>query len=327
MPRVPFYSGSIASAVLPQSPVRELPDYDRLTRDVSNSIGEAFGFARQNKAAKDLARQRAAAAAVDEQKVEQAKAAAGARSKLASTLDELAYRSGGPPPAGSTFVNTATPPIAESYPVTGQDPAAVEAAAEAQPARLRQLVMQAYRDAAGSGGNAMENGGASALLPIVQSFFAGQGDDANIVRANAALDGKYLAEDASPSLQRQDTIREDKQSHDMDKQQNDLRMKKYGFDVESRDRRYNTDVDASTSRANNASSVGEQARAHNLEHDDRRRGDYEKNYIDMLKFYTPERQATMKTEVGPGGKKSAKVVTEKGRRQPAKARPDPLGLR
>lgn len=321
MPRVPYYSGSIGSAVLPQSPVPQQPDYEGLANDVSRSIASAFGYMRDAKAQKELSRQRAAAAAVDEQKVAEARAGQDARSRLASTLDELSYRSGGPP--NNAQAGTSTPPIAESYPYEA-DPQALAAAEAAAPTRLRQLAVKAYRDAAGAGG---DKDTIKTLLPILQAFNLEHGDDGAIVQTNAALDGKYLGKEESPSLGRQDFIREDEQAHDMAKKQDELRMQKYGFDLEHTDRRYSTDVSAATSRANNAATVGESARAHDIEHVDRRRGAYESNYLDMLKFYTPERAATLKTEATPQGKKTSKVVVEKGRRQPAVAKPDPLGLR
>lgn len=270
MPRVPYFNGSVSSRVQPMGYVPQQPN----TSEMSDSIGDSISgmaeryFGRKQAAAREaaeqeLARQRAAAAAVDEQKVQQGQDADSARSGLSSTLDELNYRSGRGAPSDP---NVGTGPVQIAAPAPYDGPAATPMTPDEEQAKLRTLGSAAAGTALGAGGNVKQ------ISPVLQAFLMTNGDDAGIVRANAALEGKYLGEDQSPSLQRQDAIREDKQQHDTNKNDADLRMKKYGFDLESGDRRYNTNVDAGTARRGQDASAGTARRSQDLEHGDRVRG-------------------------------------------------------
>lgn len=269
MPRVPYFNGSLTSRVSTPG-YTPPPSYDGVVDSVGDAVSgmaeRYFGKKREaarQAAEQELTRQRAAAAAVDEQKVAEAQAADDARSQMSSTLDEVNYRAGRGSP---TDPNLGTAPVQITEPAPSNGPAATPMTADQEAEKLRGLATGAAQTALGAGGDVKK------ISPLLQSFLLTNGDDAGIVRANAALEGKYLGEDQSPSLQRQDQIREDKQQHDTEKNDADLRMKKYGFDVESRDRRYNTDVDAGTARRGQDLSAGTARRGQDIEHGDRARG-------------------------------------------------------
>lgn len=266
MPRVPYYNGGVSSQVMPAGFVAGRPDTAGMADDIGDTVGmlagRYFGKA-QTPAEKELARQRAAAAAVDEQKLKDAQAQQSAAADTSGTLDELNYRSGRGAPT-DPGMGTAPVVLAGETPYSG--PPATPMTPEQDTDKLRQLAVDATRRGLGAGGDVKQ------LSPILQSFLMSNGDDAGIVRANAALEGKYLGEDQSPSLARQDTIREDKQQHDTETEDAKLRMQKYGFDTASADRRYNTNVDAGTQRRGQDLSAGTARRGQDVEHGDRVRG-------------------------------------------------------
>lgn len=111
----------------------------------------------------------------------------------------------------------------------------------------------------------------AAMLRAFGMSLGGDAGDEMSVRINSVLDGKYLNANESPSLARQDFVREDEQKADAEIEAGKRNMEKYGFDTASSDRRYNTDVDAGTQRRGQDVSAGTARRGQNLDFESDRR--------------------------------------------------------
>lgn len=272
MPRIPLYSGPIASAVMPQSfAPRDTGFLAQGGRHGADLLGGVEGqmlrrlfLGPQANPQAELARKYGAEADAETYKLEQAKGADQARSGLANVFDELNYRTGRDGGAGPTSPVTN---IVEEVPYAG--PAATPTTPQEEASRMRAAGGRALTGALAAGADAKET------TPLMQAFALSMGDDNEIVRTNSALEAKYLGDNQAPSLQAQVAKIEDEQKQEMDIEDGKRRMQKYGFDTASADRRYDTDVDAgtarrgqdvsaSTSRANNASSQATSRRGQDM---------------------------------------------------------------
>lgn len=331
MPRSPFFSGPIASAVMPQSPVMRQTGLDPRTAErIGNSIGGVFEryFYDEDK---DPEAQRAKLLAAQRANQEEELAASGrannARTSLSGDLAEYGYRGGASAPT-SPALGTTPYDIAETI------PSDAPAAAPGSSKPVTAVAGSALQRALASGGDSKE------LTPIMRAFMLSAGDDEGIVRTNAALEAKYLGNNQSPSLARQDTVREDEQAQDMAKHDGDLRMRKYGFDTASADRRYDTDTDAGTQRRGQDITAGTQRRGQDMT-DDRTRDIADKRIAaaaDTVQTVTTvDRPATKgtpakskflgmfgnETPATPGRPKTRTTTIKKS----SGAKADPLGIR
>jgi hypothetical protein len=257
MPRVPLYSGPIASAVMPQSfTPRDTGIFAQGGQAVSGIEGQLLRrlfFGKQVTPQQELARKYGAEADAEAYKLEQAKTADTARSGLANVFDELNYRTGRDGRAGPTSPVTN---IVDEVPYTG--PAAVPVTPAEEASRMRAAGGRALTGALAQGADAKQT------TPLMQAFALSMGDDNEIVRTNAALEGKYLGDTQAPSLEAQVAKIEDAQKQEMEIEDGKRRMQKYGFDTASADRRYDTDVDAGTARRGQDISSGNTRRGQDM---------------------------------------------------------------
>jgi hypothetical protein len=309
MPRNPYFSGSVASDNFARGPAPQQGFMQGVVSPVMQAILGAQGSAQDRKTdaqrAEVLAQQaRLYGAQADQevytgQRAQQGDAAIGT---LGSTIGEYGER------------------------VQGMDLDAT------QQRTLGDIMVSAFEGAVGGGADP------KVAMQMIMPMVASSGNDELVVRLNAAA-GKYLGANESPSLARQDFVREDVQAFDADQAEQKRALEKYGLGLESGDRRYNTDVDAgvairgqnvtaSTSRANNrddnATSRGNNA--YNTTYNGRiaLRGQ------DVAAQGTTTTATTYDATGKPTGS-AKKVVRPTGRAgtpgAPVAGRPDPLGLR
>lgn len=131
---------------------------------------------------------------------------------------------------------------------------------------------------------ALATGDPKQITPLLKAFALSMGPagDNLMVRANS-MDGAYLKAGESPSLERQDFVREDEQQADAETEQGKRAMEKYGFDTASSDRRYNTDVDAGVQRRGQDVSAGTARRGQDIGVVENRRDRAASAFTDIFK--------------------------------------------
>lgn len=232
MPRNPYFSGSVASDNMVRGPAPQPGVMQGVISPVLQAIVGAQGSAQDRQTEQQrrevLAQQaRLYGAQADQEayKGQQAQRADSAIQGLGSTIGEYGQRTQG----------------------MELDPT--------QQRTLGDIMVSAFEGAVSGGADP------KVAMQMVTPMIAASGNDELMVRLNAAA-GKYLGANESPSLARQDFVREDIQAFDAGQADQERALKKYGLDQESGDRRYDTDTDAgvairgqnvtaSTSRANN----------------------------------------------------------------------------
>jgi hypothetical protein len=240
MARNPYYSGRIGTGT--QSAIGQTfrPFADSLHEfaagDDSSNLFKSIFYKRENDPDAQLADYRRAQTDAERQKIDAANRGVEAGQTFNSTLGELTDRVGGPQQVGANASKML--PVVLGHLQTGV-------------------------------ANGMDPKEAAAAAKI---WAASTGDAGVIAAVQSGIEGKYLGENESPTIARQDAIRDDNQAFEANKQEADLRLKKYGFDIESADRRYNTNVDASTARRGQDVSAGTARRGQDIGSTDQRRG-------------------------------------------------------
>lgn len=298
MPRNPYFSGSVASDNFVRGPAPQPSFMQGVVSPVLQAVMGARGTAQERQAdaqrAEVLAQQaRLYGAQADQEayKGQRAQQGDAALQGLGSTIGEYGQRT-----QGMTL-----------------DPT--------QQRTLGDILVSAFEGAV-SGGADPETARA-----MIMPMLASTGNDELMVRLNAAA-GKYLGANESPSLARQDAVREDVQAFDAGQADQERALKKYGFDLESGDRRYNTDVDAGVARRGQDVSA---ATSRQNNRDDNTTSRYNNAYSTTYQGAVAMRgqdvgaqgSTTTATQYGPDGKPtgSVKKVTAPPPARPAAARP------
>jgi hypothetical protein len=255
MARNPYYSGPIASTVL--STTGDMGSDGGFLHKFVNGGGadsalSSLFYNRKNDPdaqRADLYRAQTEAARA-EMAQKQAEADAIARGRTASTdlgsaADEYVQREGGPQMLGQSA------------------------------SKIAPVLFGQARDAIAKGADP------KAVTAQMRAFALASGDPNLMVSVNSALEAKYLGENESPTIGRQDLIREDKQEFEGGQNDADRALKKYGFNLESGDRRYNTDTDARVQMRGQDVSAGTTRRGQDMT-DNRARANADKAHKDDL---------------------------------------------
>jgi len=215
MPRLPYYAGPIASSSVVHVPTPQPGFLQSMLRGGGGGLKSAIASAFYNPETDpdaQRARHYGAQADAEEYKLQRQQGADEALATAGDHLGEYSERI-----------------------IPGTTPAAAVQAAAAR----------TITDAAAAGVDPKQS---SFILRAFALSLPPQMADALGVRANSLLDGKYLGANESPSLARQDFVREDEQQHEGTeweiRAETDLRE----AGIESGDRRYATDVGAATDR-------------------------------------------------------------------------------
>lgn len=240
MPRVPLYSGQIASAVMPHSFTPR--ETGLFSQQRGGSVGAETGsllrrifMGPEADPQRELARKYGAEADLEEKKLADAKIADTARTGLSSVFDELLYRE------GLSANGRPTEPIQLTEEVPYEPPPQTGPAPDRSALMARAAGSHLTR-ALGAGADPAQT------TPLMRAFALATGGDDAVTRVNSALDAKYLGDNQSPSLAAQREKIEDAQRQELEKQEMIELTKKYGFDTASADRRYDIEVDAATAR-------------------------------------------------------------------------------
>lgn len=336
MPRMPLYSGPIASAVMPQSFTPR--DTSILAQGGEDLLGGAAGgvlrrliMGPQADPNAALVRQRDAETALKSDELKRSQAAETARTGLSGVMDELMYRTGRDGGAGPT---DRMDPVIDEQPYVG--PVELNGAPKPdEDALLRAASANALRQSLGAGADNKQT------TPIMQAFALAMGDDNEIARVNAALEGKYLGDNQSVSVEGQVEKREDEQRQDMEKADMADKTARYGFNLASTDRRYNTDVDAGAQRRGQDITSSNTRRGQDMTDARASKGETGSETVQTEQLFEakpgrPAKKATWpweKSTPAVAARPETKVVTTKkvpvrvapGGAAPAKA--DPLGIR
>ena len=215
MPRLPYYAGPIASAAVTHVPPPQPGFLQSMLRDRGAGLKSAIASAFYNPETDpdaQRARHYGAQADAEEYKLQRQQ---GADEALATAGDRFAEY-------GERVIPGVTPLEA------------IQAAAA-----------KTITEAAAAGVDPKQS---SFILRAFALSLPPQMADALGVRANSLLDGKYLGANGSPSLARQDFVREDEQQHEGTEWEirAETDLQKEG--IASGDRRYATDVGAATDR-------------------------------------------------------------------------------
>jgi hypothetical protein len=330
MPRVPFYSGPIGSAVLPQSfAPRDTGIFAQGGESVGASTGRLFSsiFNPNGNPERQRARLYKAQADSEEYKLGQTKAGDTARSKLGAVFGEMDYREGRAP--GATPLPD-MPRVVEEVPFEA-DARAYPTAAETGANRASAIASAAT---AGLAGGADKD----QVLAMMRAQALASGDDNFVTRVNAAMAGTYLGDNQSPSLRAQIEKREDEQVEARVKLGEESRLKIYGLDVESADRRRGQDIDSADSRYATGVQAGTARRGQDISNAREIRADNLEHGRWQYEFNNPT-QTTTQTTLGADGRSKTEVKTDHrpartpgAAPRPAAARPpankpDPLGIR
>lgn len=322
MPRVPFYSGPIGSAVLPQSfAPRDTGIFAQGGESVGASTGRLLSsiFNPNGNPQRQLARKYRAEADAEEYKLTQAKAGDAARSKLGAVFGEMDYRDGRAP-GGTPLPDM--PRVVEEVPFEA-DARAFPTAAETGANRASAIASAAT---AGLAGGADKD----QVLAMMRAQALASGDDNFVTRVNAAMAGTYLGDNESPSLRAQIEKREDEQVEARVKLAEESRVKVYGFDTDAAVKTANNIRDNATSRANNAGDNATILQGYGItDRRERRAQDIDNYYKAYDRNYplvntggsatTTEKDGVTTKTVTPGTPQRRRVT------RPAAA--DPLGIR
>lgn len=315
MPRVPFYSGPIGSAVLPQSFAPRDTGIFAQGSDVGASTGRLLSsiFNPNGNPQRQLARKYRAEADAEEYKLTQTKAGDAARSKLGAVFGEMDYREGRTPGGAP-----AMPRVVEEVPFEA-DARAFPTAAETGANRVSAIASAAT---AGLAGGADEK----EVLAMMRAQALASGDDNFVTRVNAAMAGTYLGDNESPSLAAQIEKREDEQTQERTLATEKERTRIYGFDLESADRRRGQDIDSADSRYATGVQAGTARRGQDITDARARRGQEIDSYYEAYDRNYPV-EAREETRLGADGK--SKTVVKGSRRvnprAPAVPRPAAAG--
>ncbi len=232
MPRNPYYSGPIASASVAHGPAPGPSFLETAFRDGGKGLKSAIAQAFYNPEADpdfQRARHYGAQADAEQYKLERTQGADEALAGLGPTMSEYRER---------------------TLPSTSVDAVANVAAG---------AIMRAVSEG-------VKPEDATAVMRAFALSLPGDMADDVGVRVNSLLAGQYLGENQSPSLARQDFVREDEQTQQTHGWEMEDETKRRGQDIESGDRRYSSDTSAAASRYSADASAGASRYGHDLDY-------------------------------------------------------------